>query len=368
MRSLIKLKQNKKAFLRIVEAFISIILVMGVLLVVLSRQPNFQPTQEEELQRIQRSILDQAIQDPEIRAEVLTGSESAIVSIKQIVGKLLPEGYSYDIKTCDLGTLEEICSLDYYVAEEVFVEETIISSSLTNYQPTIVKLFFWRGGYPEEVSGETQTSCGDGKCNSDETEETCPGDCSFCILNYKRCLGNMVQTCIDLGEDGYGDEWANTKNCKPEFSTTDEICIESGNSASCGVPAPECTLDSDCSTGEICSVGSCVWNGAILEVDLTTGTPYSCTTDAGPGNCTDYSFIVSDTNNIGGVVYEGQSCFDKPEYHCNFPVPIPNLVIPWSRSQTTAKSIYPDDKLTWTYKVRDINENELTFKVEINFP
>lgn len=172
-----KQHKDKKAFLKIVEAFISVLMVMGVLLLVLSKQPNFQPTQEEELHRIQRSILDQAIQSPGIRESIIEGSPQGIIEIQKIVGKLLPEGYNYEIKTCILGTLDEICRMDYYVSGEVFVEETILGASLKRNRPTILKLFFWKGDYPEEVLEDPQSFCGNNRCNSFETTESCPEDC-----------------------------------------------------------------------------------------------------------------------------------------------------------------------------------------------
>ena len=107
--------KSKKGWLRIVEAVIAALLVMSVLLVLVSKQYSM-VNEKEKVEDLERSILDQVIEDPNIRTEVLSGD---LVTVEAMIQSSLPSGYSFVVKSCKLG---EICSLGLYVEEEVYVQ------------------------------------------------------------------------------------------------------------------------------------------------------------------------------------------------------------------------------------------------------
>lgn len=211
------LKKDKKGWIKIIESFISVMIVMSVFVVMLARQPEFS-TQEEELTRIQKHILDQVVNDIGLRNNVLEGNTE---NIEKIVGDFIPEGFSYIVKTCPLG---DICSANIPVTNEIFVEEIIVAANLTEYQPTILKLFFW------------QTSCGNNYCetNFGENEQNCEEDCSgvaICNLGEARCVNSgTIEEC-----KGSPANWV-SRSCTPEFSTTSYVC----SNGACVEETPTC--------------------------------------------------------------------------------------------------------------------------------
>jgi len=236
------LKKNKKGLIRILEAFVSVMIVFTVLLVVLARQPQFKQTTEEELTTIQRHVLEQVSQDPDLRDQVLSNNKEGV---NDIIGGIMPQGYSYDVAICDLG---ESCSSEVvaYVEDEVFVEEAVISANLQEYDPTILKLFFWEGEYPEQY----ESQCGDGRCDggAGENSENCPEDCEVICSSQCSPVGRIETDCSDTIT-------VRTRTCG--YYDPD--------------PCPEWSSPSltECPSGQVCSQGSCVEDTAVAIPSLT---------------------------------------------------------------------------------------------------
>ena len=249
----ITLKQ-KRSWIRIVEAFIAVMIVMSVVLVVISRQPQFEPTTEEELVKTQRHILDQVKETPDLRTEVLARGD--LSNVNAIVAKLIPEGYSYETRVCDLET---ICSLGLPVEGDIFVEEVVISADLTTYKPTLLKLFFWEGEYPEDYA----PVCGDGVCGSGETEENCPEDCAVVC----------------------------TPNCEGK------VCGDDGCGGSCGT----------CSDNQMCKEGQCVAAYSELTATITVTSKYL----QGGAQYYNYDLVIQESNGVGVNINRGRECFDS---------------------------------------------------------
>jgi len=132
-------RKNKKAWLRIVEAFISIMLIFTVLMIIVARQ-QISESREDELVRLQRFVLKQIIEDTELRNQVLNNDTSGV---KDYVNNTLPNWIDYNIKICKYN---DICGLGYYVEGEIYTDEVLIVSNLTYFNPDHaykLKLFFW---------------------------------------------------------------------------------------------------------------------------------------------------------------------------------------------------------------------------------
>lgn len=137
-------RNNKKGWLRIVEAFIAIMLIMAVLLVVIQRQ-RVAMNSNEEIQVKQRDIINMIVRDDSLRSEILSWKAT---QTSEKVKYLVPAGYNYSIELCNYT---EFCALNFTVPTTVYSDETIIVSNLTHYVPNEavkIKLFFWRGSYP----------------------------------------------------------------------------------------------------------------------------------------------------------------------------------------------------------------------------
>ncbi len=133
------MKKNKKAWLRIVEAVIAVLIVASVLLIVLSRQSPKQDKSEEIYEK-QRAILNQISQNITLRGYVIDANEENDDEIEEFVKKNAPVGWEFRLKICDV---EKVCALGEYIEKNIYSQEIIISSTLEEYNPKKLKLFVW---------------------------------------------------------------------------------------------------------------------------------------------------------------------------------------------------------------------------------
>ena len=134
--------KSKKAWLRILEAFIAIILITSVLLILNIRTIN-KPKQAEEVYKLQNTILEEIASDSYYRNAVL-GNDT--VTIEDFVSERVPQGFEFGIKICEI---KDICKLDVYMGEEgedIYSSERIISTTITqtSLNPKKLKIFMWR--------------------------------------------------------------------------------------------------------------------------------------------------------------------------------------------------------------------------------
>lgn len=135
-----KIMREKRAWIRIVEAFIAIILITSILIFLYSRTIE-KPRRAEEIYKLQKTILDEIAADQGLRQAVLDGKPEDIKDIKDFVRERVRSGFTFEIKICEV---EDICVLDEY-REEVFSSEGIISATLEKYEPKKLKIFMWKG-------------------------------------------------------------------------------------------------------------------------------------------------------------------------------------------------------------------------------
>ena len=136
--------KNKKAWLRIFEAFLAIILVMGVLLLFYSQSKETVDTSEY-VYSFQMRILDGISMDSSLRGEVVTFNPASQNKLDKYALENIPADYDFELKVCGIN---EVCkmnntNLKKTLDKEVFVEEKIVSGTLSSYNPKKVRLFVW---------------------------------------------------------------------------------------------------------------------------------------------------------------------------------------------------------------------------------
>ena len=139
----------KKAWIRIVEAFIAIMIVLGVVLVLIVRQSNTAGTSAEEMQNMMSDVLNYVGRDDALRAQVLANNLSGVCGLMQ---KVAPKGVSYDVMNC---IPEQICTLPCYIEKDIYTNERLIVGNLS--QATNLKIFMWKG---ERPAGCDAVGCG----------------------------------------------------------------------------------------------------------------------------------------------------------------------------------------------------------------
>lgn len=136
--------KSKNSWLRIVEAFIAIILIMTVMIIVIQKQ-RVGVNSIEEIKTKQQDILGVISKDEALRSELLSWKAE---KTNEKVKYLIPQGYNYSIELCEY---DDICSLNFTISTTLISDETLIVANLTHYSPdeaVKLKLFFWKGSFP----------------------------------------------------------------------------------------------------------------------------------------------------------------------------------------------------------------------------
>ena len=138
---MVKLKKfNKVAWLRVVEAFIGIIIISMVLLLVVSRDGIIKDNSDE-IHQMQDNILEILSKNDSLRNGILMtnpGEENNYL-VNSAIERLAPRSWNYSTKICDIDVAcgMELPNKDIYVTERIFV------SNLTHYNPKKLRLFVW---------------------------------------------------------------------------------------------------------------------------------------------------------------------------------------------------------------------------------
>jgi len=148
--------KNKKAWIRIVEAFIAILIVLSAVLIVMSKQVDKTDISEGVYEK-QKKILDVIGNNENYREEIIgidisgdfveVGMDNEIYSFDDFIKKTIPG--TWDFTTC-------ICKVDKFCNPEstpndrdIFVSETVLSATLEQYpnkESRKLRFFVWREG------------------------------------------------------------------------------------------------------------------------------------------------------------------------------------------------------------------------------
>ena len=134
---------DKKGFLRIVEASISIFIIMGVLFVFFNQQ-KAQVQEGADLSERAREILEEASKNITLREAVLAGDNDTLNNFFEVK---IPETYlSFEVRICDV---DAVCGKSEFREGNIYSGERVISSTINELGPKKIRLFIW-----EEVRGE----------------------------------------------------------------------------------------------------------------------------------------------------------------------------------------------------------------------
>jgi len=131
---------NNKAFIRIVEAVIAILIISAVVLIIASNNVQRVDISEEVYDK-QRYILDVISNNESMRSEIINDKTD---SIDLFISKNIPSSWAFTTNLCGV---EEVCNQNTPNDRDLYVSETIISANLTDYPDTELKklrFFIWR--------------------------------------------------------------------------------------------------------------------------------------------------------------------------------------------------------------------------------
>ncbi len=129
--------KNKKAWLRIVEASIAILIVVGVVLIMMSGRGVDRDISDEVYQR-QEEILNVILNNNSFRNDILDGNSN---KINNEILRLVPFSWDFSVNICNV---DEVCPNPQLVQEEeVYITERIVSSTISQYSPKKIRFFIW---------------------------------------------------------------------------------------------------------------------------------------------------------------------------------------------------------------------------------
>jgi Na+-transporting NADH:ubiquinone oxidoreductase subunit NqrC len=129
--------KNKKGYIRIIEAVFAILIIMGAVLVLISGNLKHSDISKEVYDK-QKYILEVISNNEQMRNEIVNGQTTLT---NQFIEKSIPKIWGFS--TC-VTDIDKVCNNAQKNDKNVYVSETIISSSLTSY--TISKklrFFVW---------------------------------------------------------------------------------------------------------------------------------------------------------------------------------------------------------------------------------
>jgi hypothetical protein len=130
-------RMNKRAWLRIVEAVIAILIVTGAILYIVSNNGTKKDISATVYER-QAQILDLISSNDSLRASVIAGDNNRI---NGVISLMIPGNWNFTTNICEL---DNICnSGDTPKDRDVYVTERMITSTLDNYSPKKIRLFMW---------------------------------------------------------------------------------------------------------------------------------------------------------------------------------------------------------------------------------
>ena len=131
-------KLDKKAWLRILEVFIAILLVMGTVLVVLTRNSSA-PNIGEDVYEKQRQIIDVISKNDSLRKQIIMGEN---LEVNNTISQMIPNHWNFATRICGLDSMCPLNLTEVY-EKEVYSTEVVITSNLTKYSPKKLRFFVW---------------------------------------------------------------------------------------------------------------------------------------------------------------------------------------------------------------------------------
>ena len=136
---------KKRGWVRIVEAFVAILLIAGVLLIVINKGA-LSGDNSEEIYKKEIAVLRGIQTDDVLRNEIISIDKSSL----PIVWENVPNGIKERITTsmgdsldcvAKICLLDEICVLEEYSQEDIYSRAVAITANITDYSLKQLKLF-----------------------------------------------------------------------------------------------------------------------------------------------------------------------------------------------------------------------------------
>jgi len=143
--------KNKRGWIRIVEAFVAVLLVTGVVLVIIDRGYIEKEDISTKVYKAQLSILREVESDDCLREDILNveelpvswenfNEENNLLDVKERILKRVPNYLECEARIC---ALTDICEFDKDYNIDIYAQAVGVTATLEIYDPRQLKLFCW---------------------------------------------------------------------------------------------------------------------------------------------------------------------------------------------------------------------------------
>lgn len=141
-------KKNKKGWVKVVEAFFSILIIMGVVFLMINKTYSKSDVSEQ-VSEMEKSIIKNVQLNESLRAEILYADvpsnwsdfdSSGLLNVKDMIENEMLSSIDCEAKIC---FLEDKCFQDLNINKDVYAESVVIASDLNTYNPRQFKIFCW---------------------------------------------------------------------------------------------------------------------------------------------------------------------------------------------------------------------------------
>ena len=139
---------NKKGWIRIVEAFVAILLIAGILLILAGEDFTDKEDSSQKIYDIQLAILRDIQVEDSLRNDILAVMEAQVKTdditfppaVQSKINSKTPSYLECETHICEL---EANCIATGLPEESIYVQSVVISATATQYNPKQLKLFCW---------------------------------------------------------------------------------------------------------------------------------------------------------------------------------------------------------------------------------
>ena len=137
--------KRKKGWIRIVEAFIAVLLIAGVLLFVINSGYIGRRDISEQVYEVQLAVLREIELNSALRTQILTTpiEEGVPIPVTNKINERMPEYLECTSRICNLTS---VCPIDRVIEKDVYAQSVAITAEGTTYNPRQLKLFCWTAG------------------------------------------------------------------------------------------------------------------------------------------------------------------------------------------------------------------------------
>jgi len=136
------MKKDRKAWLRVLEAFLAVVIIMGVVLFIMSKQERKVDITDIVHER-QDKILNIVSKNETLRSAIIgTGpaNEDDLIVLNSEIERMIPASWNFSTYICEPN---DICNMKTPNDRDVYVSEVLITSNLSTYNPRKLRLFIW---------------------------------------------------------------------------------------------------------------------------------------------------------------------------------------------------------------------------------